>query len=692
MTQPIDFHTHHAAFGALGSFTMGSLGSTGGFNVHDGSRPGSDEVLIGIARASTGLVLAPFGKHRAADTSNFSETTPLSASMRVSTLPPTVVERTLGWATDTWNWPDGKLVLHTPFGSVPDPRRSGWDGLREAVLPGILAILEFDNSQSDEDATGVFALGGTDSGAAELDLPGIAGLVRQGRDGMATPARDGARTIAGFGIEYCLQADGTPRTPHWLGACSGLSWKIPPRSRLRVPVALGWFHEGVATFGLRTRYAYTHLYDGVEDVLRSVLERADALEEASLQLDAQLNASGLSEDRQWLLSHATRGYFGNTQLLRTDAGDPIWVVGEGEYAMMNTLDLSVDQVFFEERFFPWVVREVADLFAARHSYVDRLRVPGETSFHEGGVSFTHDMGVRNQFSPPGTSSYELPGLEGCFSHMTQEELLNWVLLTCTHVLMSGDLPWARAKRELLASCLDSIEKREHPDPARRRGIPGTDSSRVGSGMEITTYDSLDPALAQARGSLYLTLKLWASYRGLERIFGRLGDKDAASRSRIARARAAKALLDWPVEDGILPALLDGRNHSAILPAVECFVFPLAWRDGPVAETDVERAVLDKFRIHLARLLDDGICLFDGGGWRLSSTSTISWLSKTVLCQAVAEQVFGRAPDSRADHAHVAWQAPGSSTCGFTDQIQDGKPVGSRYYPRGVAAILWWPSL
>lgn len=690
MTLPTDFHTHHGAFGALGSFTMGSLGTPGGFNVHNGSSPGTDEVIVGLARPTTGLVLLPFCKHRSADTSNFSESYPLGKGVSVSCLEPEALRRTLSWSSDEWVWPQGKLTLHTPFGPVPDPRRDGWDALRDAVLPGVLAILEFDNTTSDEEATAVFALGGTDSGAAPLDLPGVAGFTRHGREGMAAPSETGARPISAFGIEHALHPDTSPRPAHWLGGCNGLSWKIPARTRIRVPVALGWFHEGNATQGLRSSYAYASLYEGIEDVLRSILDRADDLESASRDLDGRLLESGLSPERQWLLSHAARGYFGNTQLLRTDSGEPLWVVHEGEYAMMNTLDLSVDQMFFEERFFPWVVREVADLFASRHSFVDRLRVPGETTIHEGGVSFTHDMGVRNQFSSPGTSCYELPGLEGCFSHMTQEQALNWTLLSCTHALLSGDLEWARSRENLLRSCLDSLERREHPAPSLRRGVPGTDSSRVGSGTEITTYDSLDPALAQARGSLYLTLKLWAAYRGLERVLGRIGNAEDARRAKVARARVAAALCDWPLVDGFLPALLDGRNRSAIIPAVEALVFPLAWNDGPIAESEDEAAMLGRLRAHFEHIIDDGICVFADGGWRLSSTSTISWISKTALCQAVSEQVFGRPVDARADRAHVAWQAPGSAECGFTDQIQDGKPIGSRYYPRGVTAILWLP--
>jgi len=38
---------------------------------------------------------------------------------------------------------------------------------------------------------------------------------------------------------------------------------------------------------------------------------------------------------------------------------------------------------------------------------------------------------------------------------------------------------------------------------------------------------------------------------------------------------------------------------------------------------------------------------------------------------------------------------GKSGCGywaFCDQIIDGKPIGSKYYPRGVTNILWLPDL
>ena len=121
-------------------------------------------------------------------------------------------------------------------------------------------------------------------------------------------------------------------------------------------------------------------------------------------------------------------------------------MNEGEYCMMNTLDLSVDHAFWELEQNPWVVRNLLDGFVRRYSFVDEVKVyandPASADRHlgahathdpsqpapppdegqlnrpfslaQGGLSFTHDMGVHNNFSPEGTSSYELAELTGCF--------------------------------------------------------------------------------------------------------------------------------------------------------------------------------------------------------------------------------------------------------------------------------------
>ena len=60
--------------------------------------------------------------------------------------------------------------------------------------------------------------------------------------------------------------------------------------------------------------------------------------------------------------------------------------------------------------------------------------------------------------------------------------------------------------------------------------------------------------------------------------------------------------------------------------------------------------------HLEAVLKLGVCLFPDGGWKLSATSTNTWLSKIYLAQHIARQILGQSAESTdtADAAHAAW--------------------------------------
>ncbi|PMX56062.1 beta-xylosidase, partial [Pseudomonas sp. FW305-33] len=75
----------------------------------------------------------------------------------------------------------------------------------------------------------------------------------------------------------------------------------------------------------------------------------------------------------------------------------------------------------------------------RYAYVDEVRRPNSDVTYPGGIAFTHDMGVSNAFSPSGHSGYEQAGLTGCFSYMSAEELMNWVLTAGLYVSHTQDI-------------------------------------------------------------------------------------------------------------------------------------------------------------------------------------------------------------------------------------------------------------
>jgi len=738
------FNAHHAPFGAFFTFTCGHPGTRGGLAAQLG-KPANQDLYIGVKEggryAASPLRCLPFyeGAEKDGAASFLVEQAPAAGTKgRVMAYGAQQVQREYGWGTDTWRTEDFKFVICTPFEAVPDPATAGAKEMRRALLPAVVAELRVDNTKGTGPKTGFFAIGFHEGGVRVLD-EGLGG----GRGGSARLGFGlrGQLGVAGelfdvTGGDYAAPADAPFAFMRWapaegmadrdnpvhlLGNCPGIGFEVPAGKCYALTLALGCYLDGVVTTRLEGRYLYTRYFAGLGDVLDDALNRGFELWKVARQRDAELLASGLNADQQFLVAHATRSYHGSTQLLEV-GGRPYWVVNEGEYCMLNTLDLSVDQVFWELRWNPWVVRNLLDNFARFYAYHDEVKDPKTGELSPGGISFCHDQGVHNQFAPLGHSSYELTNLDGCFSHMTQEQLCNWVLIAACYVAKTGDVAWLRASKPTVDACLDSMLQRDNPDDTSRNGIMEFDSGRCGRGQEITTYDSLDASLGQARNNLYLAVKCWATYLGLGWMFARLGEEYPVC-MQLAR-RAAKTIAAFAGDDGVLPAVMEPDNAgfaSRILPAIEGLVYPMYWAgcahfDIPEMHEDdrvrewispapgTRREFLDVLKRHTRTLLADaeGRNRFADGGVKLSSTSNNSWASKIAIFEHVARELFnlderggeraagaGPAGWEGSDAAHRKWQTEGASAYwACSDQMVNGVAAGSKYYPRIVTTVLW----
>jgi hypothetical protein len=445
--------------------------------------------------------------------------------------------------------------------------------------------------------------------------------------------------------------------------------------------------------------------------------------------DAKLDAAKLSDDQRFMIAHATHSYYGSTQLLEIDR-KPFWVVNEGEYCMMNTLDLAVDHVFWELDRYPWLVRNLLDNFVRLYSYTDEVKVyqaEAELSSHAmnhdpsqdppapdaaqltrpyrtkpGGISFTHDMGAHNNFAPKGRSSYELANLTSTFSYMTVEQLCNWILTAACYMAKTRDTAWLKKNKKVVQACLASMVNR-----GGEVGFAQYDSTKTAGGQEITTYDSLDHSLAQTRNNVYMAVKSWATYRGLALMFRDLGDKTTQEKCQKLAEKVAGVVAEQAV-DGVLPAVFEKSNPgyaSRILPAVEGCMYPLYFvKTGYLKQkleqvfgTPSERKMYDVLKEHTRKLLLDPQRrnVFADGGIKLSSTSNNSWMSKIAIFMHVARRVFGLDQDRgvvevfrKADAAHVNWQVVGSAYWACSDQIVSGVGKASKYYPRIITSALW----
>lgn len=693
------FNAHHSPIGAFASFTLGFPGSGGGLDLELGRSPRQNVYIGAESSTEPGKYEAlPFFGLSEDESARYDIENPDPNPVKPKIILPadkSGISRDFRLGTDSWSFGDCTFTVYSPVQSVPDPATASPEELKRVLLPAVLAELTVDNTKGTAARRAFFGYQGSDpySSMRRLDdtCDAIAG-VGQGRLTAIAARRENCASALHFSLENILTDSLKENWTFGLGPVGALILDVPAGEIRTFRFAVCFYRGGVATAGMDAAYYYTRYYSSIEEVAAYALDHFDDMKARALACNAMIDEAALSDDQKFMMAHAIRSYYGNTQLLEAD-GQPYWIVNEGEYRMMNTFDLTVDQLFYELKLNPWTVKNELELFASRYSYTDRVRFPGDTAEFPGGISFTHDMGVANTWSRPGYSSYELYGIDGCFSHMTHEQLVNWVLCGAVYVEQTGDSSWAEQRLELFVRCFESMLNRDHPEPSLRNGLMALDSTRCMGGAEITTYDSLDVSLGQARNNIYLAGKCWAAYLALERLFKRYGREELAEEAAGQAVRCARTIAGAAKPEGYIPAVIHEGNDSRIIPAIEGLIFPYFTgcrealsEDGPYGE------YIRALKKHLAAVLAEGVCLFPDGGWKISSTSNNSWLSKIYLCQFIARKLLGWEWDERgaaADAAHAAWLThPTLSVWSWSDQIIAGEIAGSKYYPRGVTSILW----
>ncbi len=695
----IFFNAQHSPMGAFASFTLGYKGAKGGLG-QELSTPADQNVFIGLESKRKNVFEAfPFSAATADDKARYDiekDSPKEGSSTKIIPFDQKKIRRDFKAASDTWVAGDLTFRIYSPFKTIPDPDSAKSADIKEAVIPAVFAEITVDNSKGKIPRRAYFGYQGNDPycGMRRMDdMTGgkIKGVGQGLLTAIATADKDAYSGMA-FTIEDVI----SPKIPENLcfgiGQVGAVVFTVQPGMKKTFSVAVCFYRGGIATSGMDASYLYTGYFKNIEEVASFALQNFAGYRKTANLADAMVEKSKLSDDQKFMLSHAIRSYYGATQLLECK-GRPVWIVNEGEYRMMNTFDLTVDQLFFEMKMNPWTVRNVLDLYVSRYSYSDKVKFPGESKLYPGGISFTHDMGINNNFSRPGYSSYELFGLDGCFSHMTHEQLVNWILCGAVYFNGAKDGKWMKKNIAVFEKCLTSLLNRDNPDPEKRNGIMALDSNRTIDGSEITTYDSLDVSLGQSRNNLYLAVKSWASYIALEKIFASAGNGKLANIAGRQAELCAKTIASKQTGKGYVPAVFEKGNDSKIIPGIEGLVFPL-FTGCPEAlnENGKYSALMKVLKEHIQAVLAPGICLCDDGGWKLSSTSSNTWLSKNYLCQFIYRKVFGfkwGRSGARADAAHITWLVNSESGYwAWSDQIINGVAKGSKYYPRGVTAILW----
>jgi len=710
MPSNIFYNSQHSPVGAFASFTLGFKGASGGLGM-ELAGPACQNVWIGeeSPTAPGQYQTLPFY----ADALNADTDDPPPQDIwqsdekkraRITPFADAEIARETTPACDRWRAGDLEFAIYSPFLPIPDPNAaSALPELKKALIPAVFVEITLDNTAGTSPRRAFFGYEGndpysamrrfslppiSDSGSAADEICGIG----QGKI-TAIFTEGGGSHICGalaFSVsELLAEKNLAHKLPFGLGT-TGLVLMTAEAGEKRVwRFAVCFYRAGVVTCGKEASYLYTRYFKDIEDVGRYGLQNFEFYKQAAIDCDKKFLSGQLSGDRRFLLSQAIKSYYGSTQFLVDERQNrPLWIVNEGGYRMMNTLDLAVDHLFFEMRMNPWAVYSVLEQYAEDYSYYDVVK-DGVGGKSPGGVSFTHDMGVANVFAPPRTSMYELESLTGCYSYMTHEQLVNWTLCAGVYWSGSGGSAWLSARRRMIEDCLVSMVNRDGLNSDSRDGVMDLDSCATGRGAEITTYDNVDTALGRARRNSYLAVKCWAAYLALDRMLGAAGSEKSAATAADQAARCAATVLKYARPDGTIPALLEGGNAATTLSLVDGLVFPYVM--GMFDDSNFINkygGFVNALKRHFETALNNG-CKFNDGAWKMSLTSDNSWPSKTFLCQFISEKIFGHPADAKADRAHVSWLLdPDNALYAFSDQMLAGKVCGSRYYPRGVTAVLW----
>lgn len=683
------FMTHHSPVGAYSSFTFGAFGK--GVSVDmESPRIQAERYDLYVGYSQSGRVMAlPFREDVVEVFAEGNKEIKQIKKNQWNFFSEEEIVRTLTPCVDRFEAGRITLEIYTPHSQIEDYEKE--EPSAYSVCPGLLFRLTINNEDGLTPAIGYLGLGhNVLRFLHSVQRNGLIGLGCRNSWALLTESDSDAYLLKGDRLDQMLQNDINMYHEKGPGA---ICIKAQPGEKKELLAAFGFYTADPATCGIETMYCYGQKFSNVCDVCRCILNNADRIQEESATLDSTMEAIVKDPIKLQIIAQGIRGYEASTQL-STLNGKYYYNVGEGAYCWRNTLDLAADHLPWELYRNPWMVRNIMDLYIERYSYIDEVKFKEEPErFFEGGMSFTHDMGIYVTFSPESYSDYETGIVPNAsvYLYMTTEELLNGIYCICAYALHTKDGMWLEKRADVLRKLLCSMENRDHYEPSKRDGILKAVSSRSKVvGKESTTYDALDHSLMDASGSLYVAVKTGCALIMLKECLKKIGDMEHYTRAMEMLRLNFVSLSRYQTEEGFLRANLYSDTDSRVLAAVE----PLAVPYMLGLTGDDIMPIKEVLLAHIRKCMQADICIEKTtGGIRLSSKSNNTWVSKVILCLSVMEKVFGidlekEYPSAMRELQY--WCQVSAKDVSISDQIliTERAVIGGCYYPRSASSAIW----
>jgi xylan 1,4-beta-xylosidase len=363
-----NFNAHHSPIGAFSSLTLGYNGKKGGLGLELGG-PANQNFYVGLQKDATTYYALPFFEALASEADRYDvekkeEEKHEAERTKLQIYPYTQIERDFQLCTDTFKAEDLSFTIYNQVTSIPDPELHLEEVMKKVIVPSVWMELTIDNTHSSSSRRAFIGYTGNDPyygmrhfENAPMNMVGIG----QGcLTAIATLDQDVFSTT-GFTMEMALAHTTKANQNFFLGSAAALVVDVPAGQKKTYCFVASFFRSGIATATLTTQYYYTKYFKTIEDVSLFALNNYKEITQSCKSANTLIQKDTLSQEQQFMLAHSIRSYYGSTQFLISDE-KPLWVVNEGEYRMMNTFDLTVDQLFFEMKLNPWTVKNELDLF------------------------------------------------------------------------------------------------------------------------------------------------------------------------------------------------------------------------------------------------------------------------------------------------------------------------------------------
>ena len=296
----IQFNAHHSPAGAFASLTLGFPGAKGGLG-HELKGPVDEPFYVCLEELDRegyyqGLPFFEAADDKSADYDIEGHNAEFSYPNRISHFSWESISRSFAACTDEWSAGDLKFRIITPYPSVPDPGLGDSAALKNAICPGVLFEVEVDNTRSSKARKVFLGYAGSDryDGVRVIDQDGLTG-VGQGVSVALATNEPGFNAGVAWQPEMVVNSRQPNNEPFLIGS-TGILWTtIPAGEKRTYRFAAGFFREGTATAGIKTRYYYRRFFNSIEEVLDHTLGRADQLIAEAEAQDSNFS-KGLTDD------------------------------------------------------------------------------------------------------------------------------------------------------------------------------------------------------------------------------------------------------------------------------------------------------------------------------------------------------------------------------------------------------------